>query len=112
MVAIEKKVRRYPTDLTDDEWLQLAPLLPKPGKTGRRRRIDLREVLNAISYLARTGCGWRMLPITFSLGRRSTGGFGRFVRLLLLRTIHDIALMIERERAGWEVSPSGGILDS
>jgi transposase len=112
MAAIEKKTRRYPTDLTDDEWSQVAPLLPRAGRTGRRRRIDLREVLNAIRYLARTGCGWRMLPINFPPWQTVYWWFRRFVRLLLFRTIHDIALMIDRERAGREASPSGGILDS
>src|SRR4030088_3370973 len=65
MAAIEKKTRRYPTDLTDEEWSQVEGLLPKPRKTGRRRGVDLREVLNGIRYLARTGCGWRMLPVNF-----------------------------------------------
>jgi transposase len=112
MAAIEKKVRRYPTDLTDDEWSQVAPLLPRPGRTGRRRRLDLREVLNAIRYLARTGCGWRMLPVNFPPWQTVYWWFRRFVRLLLFRTIHDIALIIDRERAGREASPSGGIVDS
>lgn len=112
MAAIEKKTRRYPTDLTDEEWSQVEPLLPKPGRTGRRRRIDLREVLNAIRYLARTGCGWRMLPVNFPSWQTVYWWFRRFVRLLLFRTIHDLAVMIDREDAGREASPSGGILDS
>ena len=112
MAAIEKKTRRYPTDLTDEEWSQIMPLLPKPGKTGRKRRTDLREILNAIRYLARTGCGWRMLPINFPAWQTVYWWFRRFVRLLLFRTIHDIAVMIDRERVGREASPSGGILDS
>ena len=112
MAAIEKKTRRYPTDLTDEEWSQVEPLLPKAGKTGRRRRIDLREVLNALRYLARTGCGWRMLPVNFPAWQTVYWWFRRFVRLFLFRTIHDLAPMIDRERAGREASPSGGILDS
>jgi putative transposase len=112
MAAIEKKTRRYPTDLTDEEWSQVEPLLPRAGKTGRRRRIDLREVLNALRYLARTGCGWRMLPVNFPAWQTVYWWFRRFVRLFLFRTIHDLALMIDRERAGREASPSGGILDS
>jgi transposase len=112
MAAIEKKTRRYPTDMTDEEWSQVEPLLPKRGRTGRRRRIDLREVLNAIRYLARTGCGWRMLPVNFPSWQTVYWWFRRFVRLFLFRTIHDLAVMIDRERAGREASPSGGILDS
>ncbi|NJM36088.1 MAG: IS5 family transposase [Rhodomicrobium sp.] len=112
MAAIEKKTRRYPTDLTNEEWSQVEPLLPKPGRTGRRRHVDLREVLNAIRYLARTGCGWRMLPVNFPPWQTVYWWFRRFVRLLLFRTIHDLAVMIDRENAGREASPSGGILDS
>ena len=57
--------RRYPTDLTDGEWKQVAPLLPKSPRRGRAPGVDLREVLNAIRYMARSGGGWRMLPMHF-----------------------------------------------
>lgn len=109
---IEKRSKRYPTDLTDQEWLTIEPLLPRPARTGRKRRVDLREVLNAIRYLARTGCGWRMLPHDFPRWKMVYWWFQRFVRRLLFQTIHDIALMLDRERVGREASPSGGVLDS
>ena len=112
MAEIERKTKRYPSDLTDEEWVRIEPFVPKPAKTGRRRGVDLREVLNAIRYLARTGCGWRMLPKDFPPWQTVYWWFRRFVRLLLFRTIHDIALMIDRERAGREASPTGGVLDS
>ena len=72
----------------------------------------MREVLNAIRYMARSGGGWRMLPIHFGPWQTIYWWFRRFVRRLLFRTIHDIALMLDRERAGREASPSGGVLDS
>jgi putative transposase len=54
--------RTYPTDLTDEQWTMIEPLLP-PAKTGGRpREVDLREVLNSILYLNRSGCQWDMLP--------------------------------------------------
>lgn len=112
MAEIERKTKRYPTDLTDEEWVKIEPFLPKPAKTGRRREVDLREVLNAIRYLARTGCGWRMLPKDFPPWQTVYWWFRRFVRRLLFRTIHDVALMLDRERAGREASPTGGVLDS
>jgi transposase len=112
MAEIERKTKRYPTDLTDEEWVRIESFLPKPAKTGRRRGVDLREVLNAIRYLARTGCGWRMLPKDFPPWQTVYWWFRRFIRLLLFRTIHDIALMMDRERAGREASPTGGVLDS
>ena len=61
--------RRYPTDLTDAEWAQVEPLLPRPARRGRKPGVDLREVLNAIRYLARAGCGWRLLPHDFPASR-------------------------------------------
>lgn len=112
MAEIERKTKRYPTDLTDEEWSRIEPLLPLSAGTGRRREVDLREVLNAIRYLARTGCGWRMLPRDFPPWQTVYWWFRRFVRLLLFQTIHDVALMIDRERAGREASPTGAVLDS
>lgn len=57
MARIERKTKRYPTDLTDEEWEQIEPLLPKPAERGRRASVDLREVLNEIRYMTRTGGG-------------------------------------------------------
>ena len=65
MAEIERKTERYPTDLTDEEWARLEPVLPKPAPTGRRQEVALREVLGAIRYLARTGCCRRTLPKDF-----------------------------------------------
>jgi len=112
MAEIEKKTKRYPTDLTDEEWKKVEPFLPCAARTGRKRLVDLREILNAIRYVARTGCGWRMLPKDFPPWQTVYWWFRRFVRLLLFRTIHDVTLMLDRERAGREASPSAGILDS
>src|SRR5246127_728658 len=112
IAAIEKKTKRYPTDLTDAEWERIRPLLPRPAKRGRKPSVDLREILNAIRYMTRTGGGWRMLPKDFPPWRTVYWWFRRFVRLLLFRTIHDIALMVDRERAGREPSPPAGIADS
>src|SRR6266571_3480090 len=112
MAAIERKTKRYPTDLTDEEWARVEPLLPRRSKRGRPREVDLREIMNAIRYLVRTGCGWRMLPNDFPPWETVYWWFRRFVRQLLFRTIHDLALMLDRERAGREASPSAGILDS
>src|ERR1700757_3150690 len=112
IAAIEKKTKRYPTDLTDAEWERIRPLLPRPAKRGRKPSVDLREILNAIRYMTRTGGGWRMLPKDFPPWQTVYWWFRRFVRLLLFGTIHDAALMIDRERAGREASPSAGSIDS
>jgi transposase len=112
MARIEKKTKRYPSDLTDEEWFAIEPYLPAPAVTGRKRRIDLREVLNAIRYMVRSGCKWRMLPIHFPPWQTVYWWFRRFVRLMLFRTIHDVILMIDRERAGRNQQPSSAIIDS
>jgi putative transposase len=112
MAAIEKKTRRYPSDLTDEEWRSVEPLLPQPAKRGRKRTTDLRDVVNAIRYMVRSGCEWRMLPVHFPAWQTVYWWFRRFVRLLLFRTIHDLAVMVDRERVGREASPSAGVIDS
>lgn len=112
MAEIARRTQRYPTDLTDEEWQRIEPLLPTMPRRGRKPTTDMREVLNAIRYMARSGGGWRMLPKDFPPWPTVCWWFRRFVRLLLFRTIHDVALMLDREQSGREASLSGGILDS
>jgi transposase len=112
MAQIAKKTKRYPSDLTDEEWEQIAPLMPKPGRRGRPREVDFREVINAVRYLVRSGCGWRMLPIHFGPWQTVYGWFRELARRFLFQTIHDVALMLDRERAGREASPTAGVIDS
>ena len=61
----ERDLLRYASDLTDGEWKVLEPLLPRAKALGRPRTTALREVVNAILYLLRSGCPWRMLPRDF-----------------------------------------------
>ncbi len=56
---------RYETDLTDAEWVLVAELMPAPARTGRPRKWSLREIVNAILYVLRSGCPWRLLPLDF-----------------------------------------------
>ena len=56
---------RYASDTTDEEWAVIAPQMPPPARCGRTRTTVLREVVNAIFYIAQTGCQWRMLPNDF-----------------------------------------------
>ena len=90
MTDIARKTKRYPTDLTDEEWVRIEPLMPKPPKRGRKIGVDLREMLNAIRYMARSGGGWRMLPTNFGPRQTVYWWFRRFVRRLLFQTIHDV----------------------
>ena len=105
MADIACKTKRYPTDLTDEEWVRIEPLMPKPPKRGRKPSVDLREMLSAIRYMARSGGGWRMLPTNFGPWQTVYWWFRRFVRRMLFQTIHDVSLMLNRERAGREASP-------
>ncbi len=57
-----RPITRYQTDLTDAEWRVIAPYLPKPCATGRRREWPMREIINGIFYVMRAGCPWRLLP--------------------------------------------------
>ena len=103
---------RYATDLTDAEFALVAPHLPAPSRIGRPREVDLREVLDAIFYLLRTGCPWRLLPKEFP--PRSTV-FGYFRRLWedgTWPTLHALLVVAAREGAGREASPTAGIIDS
>ncbi|RYF14743.1 MAG: IS5/IS1182 family transposase, partial [Oxalobacteraceae bacterium] len=112
MTAIEKRTRRYPSDLTDAEWLAIELFLLGQARTGRKRRSNLWETLNAIRYLARSGVGWRMLPINFGPCQTVYWWFRCFVHRLLFQTVHDVTLMINRKLAGREASLIGGGIDS
>lgn len=112
MAEIRKKPKRYPSDMTDEEWSVIAPVLPQPLARDRPRKTDLQEVVNAIRYMTRSGCGWEMLPRDFPPWQTAYWWFRRFVRRLLFNTIHDIALMVDRERVGREASPSAAVIDS
>ena len=59
---IARKTKRYPSDLTDEEWEPIAPLMFKPPRRGRKPAVDFREILNVIRYMARSAGVWRMLP--------------------------------------------------
>jgi transposase len=108
----ERKGLRYPSDLTDAEWALAGPLIPPAKRGGRRRSVDLREVVNAIFYLLSTGCQWRALPK--DLPPKTT--VYDYLELwswdgTLLRLHH--ALYVElREQAGRAASPSVAIIDS
>jgi len=60
MAALEKKTKRHPTDLTDEEWMRRA-VPPPVGDASTKASVDLCEVLNAVRFITRCGCGWGML---------------------------------------------------
>lgn len=86
--------------------------MPKPGRRDRPREVDFREMINAVRYFVRSGCGWRMLPIHSGAWQTVYGWFRELARRFLFQTIHDIELMLDRERQGREASPSAAAIDS
>ena len=67
-------------------------------RQGRPREVEFREVINAVRYLVRSGCGWRMLPVHFGPWQTVYGWFRELARRSCSRTIHDLELMLDRER--------------
>lgn len=107
-----RKGLRYPSDLTDEEWALLQPLLPQSKPGGRPRTTDLRAVLNAILYIGSSGCAWRMLPKDFPPMSTVQHYFYAWRNAGLLENINHILVMEAREHEGREASPSAGVIDS
>ncbi len=108
----ERKGARYPSDLTDEGWALIAPLIPPAKHGGRKREVDVREVLNGILYVLETGCQWRALPK--DLPPRST--VHEYLMLWdwdgTLERIHHELYLKTRDLEGREAGPSAGIIDS
>ena len=103
---------RYPSDLTDDEWALVAPLVPPAKRGGRRRSVDIREVLNGLLYVLSTGCQWRYVPK--DLPPRSTlfGYFDLWTWQGVIDRIHHALYVQCREHLQREASPTACIIDS
>src|SRR5215471_7895434 len=103
---------RYPSDLTDDEWAHVEPLIPPAKRGGNKRHVEVREVMNGIMYILSTGCQWRAIPK--DLPPRST----LFDYLDLwsydgtLDRIHHALYVACREQGEREASPTAAIVDS
>jgi transposase len=108
----ERAGQRYASDLTDAEWAVIEPHLPAPKPLGRPRGTDLRAVVDAILYMARTGCQWRLLPKDFPPFTTVQGYFYDWRDSGLFERINFELLLEVREAAGREASPSAGVIDS
>lgn len=115
MLQEDQSRKKYPSDLTDEQWAILEPMIPPPKQSkrgGRPREVDMREVLNTILYLNRSGCQWHMLPhdllpkstvYDYFAQWREDGTWGRLVKTLRERN---------RVEAGREPTPSAACIDS
>jgi putative transposase len=102
----------YPSDLSDAEWSLLLPLLPQAKPGGRPRSVDLRQILNGIFYLLRTGCAWRYLPTTYGAWSTVYSYFWHGRRDHTWTQIQAVLRAQVRQQAGREPSPSAAIIDS
>ena len=107
-----RKTPRYPSDLTDGEWALIEPLIPPAKRGGRRREVDLREVMNGLLYVLETGCQWRALHK--DLPPRSTvhDYFMLWEWDGTLERIHHELYGRTRDLEGRDASPSAGVIDS
>jgi len=104
--------RNYPSDLTEEQWKLIAPLLPRAKPGGRPRTTDLREVINGILYLVRTGCSWRMLPHDFPPWPTVHDYYWKYRHDGIWNRIHETLHERVRVQAGRQASPSAAIIDS
>lgn len=100
--------RNYPTNLTDNQYNAIIGII----NDKRRRKYSLREILNAIFYLLKTGCQWRMLPSDFPSWQLVHYYFLQWSRAGIIEEIHDVLRNKIRQKRGRKSSPSVGIIDS
>lgn len=103
---------RYPSDLTDEEWAHVEPLIPPARRGGNKRHVNVREVVNGLMYVLSTGCQWRAIPK--DLPPRSTvyDYFDLWSWDGTLDRIHHALYVKCREAASREASPTACIIDS
>ena len=102
----------YPSDLGDTEWQIIRRMLPAAKPGGRPRATDLRAVVNAIFYLLRSGCAWRMLPHDFPPYSTVYMYFRQWKNEGVWERIHDTLRDRVRAREGRKKSPSAAAVDS
>jgi transposase len=103
---------RYASDLTDTEWSLIEPFIPVANLIGRPRKTDMRDLVNALFYIASTGCQWRQLPKDFPPYSTVQGYFYPWSRDGTWLTINHALVVTARESDGREASPTAGVIDS
>ncbi len=104
--------QRYSTDLTDGQWTLLQPMLTTHTGAGRPTAVDLRQVVNGLLYLTRTGCQWRLLPRDFPYWGTVRYYFDKWTADGTWVRVNDTLREQARQRVGREAQPSAAILDS
>jgi putative transposase len=104
--------KHYPTDLTDAQWANIAHLIPAPKPGGRPAKYERRDLLDAVFYLLRSGCSWRMLPGDFPPWDSVYGYFRRWQRGGTWEALHDALREDCRFLDGRQPGPTAGAVDS
>jgi transposase len=103
---------RYPSDVTEEEWAEIAPLIPAARRGGRKRSVNIRAVFNGLLYVLSTGCQWRALPADFPPRSTVFDYFARWQADGTLGRIHTALYVRCREQAERKPSPTACIIDS
>ena len=104
--------QRYDSDLTDEEWALVAPIIPPAKRGGGKRTVNIREVLNGIFYVLWTGCQWKAVPKDLPPKSTLHWYFMLWDWDGTLDRIHHSLYVAVREQAGREASPTAAIIDS
>jgi transposase len=110
--AADRRGLRYPSDLTEAEWALVSPLIRPAKHGGRHRKVDVREVLNAVFYVLSAGCQWSALPKDLPPKSKVWDYFSRWEWEGTIERIHHVLYVAVREQAGREASPTTAIIDS
>lgn len=102
----------YPSDLTPQQWAWIDPLVRVAQSRGRPRRVSLRHVINAILYLLRSGCQWRMLPLSFPPSSTVRYWFKKWSDNGLWEKLNRLLVQRVRRQAGRQATPSAGSIDA
>ena len=103
---------RYPSDLTDDEWALIKPLIPRAKRGGGKRTVDMREVVNGLMYVLSSGCQWRAIPKDLPPRSTVNGYFLQWDYDGTLDRIHQALYVKCRAQVERDASPTTAIIDS
>jgi transposase len=104
--------KRYPSDLSDAQWAILKAYIPEPLVGGRPADHDRREIVNAILYVLRTGCGWNYVPHDFPPAKTVYDYFRQWRESGVWEQANAALREAARQRAGRKATPSGAVIDS
>jgi transposase len=107
-----RRTPRYPSDMTDEQWALIEPLLPAPKTGGRPEKHPRRDVVDAILYVVRAGCAWRALPADFPPWETVYWYFTRWEQARVTEKILPVVREQLRLADGRDAQPSAGLIDS